>query len=129
MGGPYEAFGDAGVAFMVDLEATVVHQPEPGAFDDPASWEGNESVGVDAVDGLGGDVVVAAVTGEGGLEPGVVPYLGEALGLGSEQVDDRDPALVVAGAGGHHVHCQEQSVGVNDPERLAPWGRCFLPAS
>ena len=43
MGGPYEAFGDDGIAFIVDLEAAAVHEPGPGALHDPASWEGDEA--------------------------------------------------------------------------------------
>ena len=37
VGGPYEAFMDDRVAFIVDLESPVVHQPGPGAFHDPPS--------------------------------------------------------------------------------------------
>jgi hypothetical protein len=120
VGGPYEAFGDVGVAFIVDLESPVVHQPGPGSFDNPAPREGNECVGVDAVDGFCGDVVVAAVTGEGGLEPGVVPHLGEPFRFRPERVDDGDPSLVVAGVRRCHVDRKEQPVGVDNPERFAP---------
>ena len=119
MGGPYEAFGDVRVAFIVELEAAVVHQPGPGSFHNPPSWQGDERVRVDAVDGLGSDVVVTAVAGEGGLEPGIVPDLREPGRLGTQQIDDGDAALVVAGVGGHHVDCEEQPVGVDDPERFA----------
>ena len=35
--GPYEPFGDQRIAFIVDLEPAVIHQPRPGSLDDPAS--------------------------------------------------------------------------------------------
>jgi hypothetical protein len=36
VGGPYEAFGDDGIAFIVDLEPSAIHEPRPGPLDDPA---------------------------------------------------------------------------------------------
>ena len=36
MGGRDEAFGDGGVAFVVDAEASTVDQPSEGAFHDPS---------------------------------------------------------------------------------------------
>src|SRR4051794_39117573 len=64
VGGPYEAFGDDGVALIVDLEAAVVHQPRPGAFHDPALGEDLETVRVDLGDDLDGDVMTATVVDE-----------------------------------------------------------------
>src|SRR5271155_3732297 len=77
MGGPDETLGDDRVALVVDLEAPAVHEPRPGALDDPAFWEHLESAGVNAIDDFDSIVVVAAVLDEGALEPRVTPQLGE----------------------------------------------------
>ena len=73
----WEALGDDRIAFAVDLEASAVHEPRPGAFDDPAFGERFELAGMDAVDHFDADVVVAAVLDEGALEARVAPQLGE----------------------------------------------------
>jgi transposase len=57
VGYPYESFGDNRVALIVDLESAVVHEPRPGAFDHPPSWEHLEAMIVDLVHHLDGDVV------------------------------------------------------------------------
>lgn len=69
MRGPYEPYGDGRVAFIVDLQATMVHQPRPGALDHPASRERLELVRMDPVDDLDGDVMVPAVVMERVLNP------------------------------------------------------------
>jgi hypothetical protein len=56
VGGPYDAFVHDRVAFIVDLEATVVHQPGPRPLDDPTPGEDDERVRVDAVDDLDREV-------------------------------------------------------------------------
>ena len=77
MGGPYEPFGDFGIAFIVDLETTVVHQPRPGALDHPAPGQHLEGVAGDPRDDLGREVTVSAVGEEGLLEPSVAEHLGQ----------------------------------------------------
>jgi hypothetical protein len=57
MGRPYESFGHNRVALIVNLEPTVVHDPRPGALDDPPSREHLEAMVMDLVHNLGGDVV------------------------------------------------------------------------
>ena len=47
MGRPDEAFGHDRVALIVDLESSAVHEPGPGALDDPALGEDLEAAGVD----------------------------------------------------------------------------------
>jgi hypothetical protein len=66
---PDESFVHDRVSFIVDLEAPVIHEPGPGAFHDPSSWEDLEPAGVDLVDDLDTEVVVAAVIDEGGRFP------------------------------------------------------------
>src|ERR1022692_1655193 len=77
VGGPDEAFGDDRVSLVVDLETSAVHEPRPGALNDPAFRECFELAGVDAVHHLDANVVVAAVLDEGALEAGVTPQLGD----------------------------------------------------
>lgn len=73
MDGPYEAFGDLRVAFIVDLESAMVHHPGPCPLDDPSSREDHELVGMDSFDDFGGDVPVLAVLRERDLETGIAP--------------------------------------------------------
>jgi hypothetical protein len=83
VGGPDEAGGDDGVAFIVDAEASVIDEPAPGSFDDPAAMQGFEFVGFDTVDRLDSDGVGGgAVVNEGVLEPSVDPQLGEPGAFG-----------------------------------------------
>src|SRR5664280_164133 len=60
MGGPYKSLSDNRVALVVDLEPTVVHEPRPGALDNPPSWEHFKAMVMDLVHDLGGDVVCPA---------------------------------------------------------------------
>ena len=64
MGGPDETLGHDRIALVVDLEPPAVHEPGPGALDDPAFGEHLEATGVDAVDDFDSDVMVAAVLDE-----------------------------------------------------------------
>ena len=91
MSGPDEALGHDRITFVVDLEASTVHEPGPGAFDDPAFWECFEATGVDALDHLDADVVMPAVLDEAALEPRVAPQLGEASGAVAGTVGHGDP--------------------------------------
>src|SRR5436190_23409578 len=65
--GPYEPFGDDGVAFIVDLEAAMVHQPRPGSFHDPTLGQDLETSGMDLRDDLNRDVVTTTVLNETAL--------------------------------------------------------------
>ena len=76
MGRPYEAFGDDGIAFIVELQATVIHRPHPGALDDPPLREDLETARRDLVHDLDRDVALPAVIDEGALEPGVAGRVG-----------------------------------------------------
>ena len=89
--GPYEALSDDRIALVIDLKASAVHEPGPGAFDDPAFGQRFELAGVDAVHHFDTDVMVAAVLDEGALEAGVAPELGEACGAVAGTVGDGDP--------------------------------------
>src|SRR5664280_1145350 len=88
MGSPYESFGDDRVALIVDLEPTVVHEPRPGALDDPPSREHLEAMVVDLVHDLGGDVVCTARGDEGLLETTVTPDLLQSTRVVPRPVDD-----------------------------------------
>src|ERR1019366_626730 len=117
--GPYEALGHDRIALIVDLEASAIHEPGPGAFDDPAFGQRFELAGVDAVHHFDTDVMVAAVLDEGALEAGVAPELGEASGAVASTVGDGDPTDVVRRACRHDGHRDQESEGVDDPEGLA----------
>ena len=95
MGGPDEPFGHDRIALVVDLEPSAVHEPGPGALDDPASRERFELARVDAVHNFYTDVMVAAVFDEGALEAGVAPQLGEASRATAGPIRDSDPTDVV----------------------------------
>ena len=45
VGGPDEALGHDRITLVVDLEASAVHEPRPGALDDPAFGERLEAPG------------------------------------------------------------------------------------
>src|ERR1019366_8639186 len=117
--GPYEALGHDRIALIVDLEASAIHEPGPGAFDDPAFGQRFELARVDAVHHFDTDVMVAAVLDEGALEAGVAPELGEASGAASGTVGDGDPTDVVRDARRHDDDGHEESERVDDPEGLA----------
>ncbi len=119
MGGPDEAGGDGGVAFVVDAEAAVVDEPGPGTFDDPATREHFEGVSVGPADDLGIDAQAAAEPGESDFEPGVAPHLREAVGLEAGVADGVDAAPVVRRTGRYHDHRYQQPQGVHDAEGLA----------
>ena len=78
---PYEAFGDVGVSFIVNLESTTIHEPRPCSLDDPALRENHELVRMDALDDLGVHTATLAVLDERGLEPAVAPQLLEPFRL------------------------------------------------
>src|ERR1700728_1916511 len=120
MGGPDEALGDDWISLVVDLETPVVHEPGPGALDDPTLGKDLEGIGVDLVDHLDADVVVPAVFDEGALEARVTPQLGEAGGAAAGAVGHGDPTGVVRGTCGHDHHCHEEPESVDDAEGLAP---------
>src|SRR5215212_5777883 len=119
VGGPYEPFGDDGVAFIVNLEAAMVHQPRPGAFHDPTLRQDLETSGMDLRDDLDRQVVAAAVINEAALEPRVAPQLREPPRAGPGPIRDDDTAGVVRRAGRHHGDRHQQAQRVHDPERLA----------
>src|SRR6266511_817184 len=119
MCGPDEAGGDDGVAFVVGAQATVVDQPGPGPFDDPAVREDLEGVSVGPGHDFGVDLEATAEPPEGGLEPGVTPHLGEPAGLERGVADSVDAADVVRGVGRDHHDRQQQTQGVDDTEGLA----------
>ena len=119
MSGPDEALGHDRITFVVDLEASTVHEPGPGAFDDPAFWECFEATGVDALDHLDADVVMPAVLDEAALEPRVAPQLGEASGAVAGTVGHGDPPGVVRDGCGDDSYGHEESEGVDDAEGLA----------
>lgn len=118
--GPYEAFCDFRVAFIVDLEAAVGHRPRPCSFNNPTSREDHERVGMDPVDDLDRDVTGSTVRGERLLEPGIDPQLGEAPGLRLRGVEHGDPAGIVGCRRDHHLHPDEESEGVDESEHLTP---------
>src|SRR5664280_394111 len=120
MGSPYESFGDDRVALIVDLEPTVVHEPRPGALDDPPSREHLEAMLVDLVHHLGGDVVCTAWGDEGLLEAPVTPDLLQSAGVVPRPLDGGDSSYVVRHVGGHDDHGHEESEGVDHTEGLAP---------
>ena len=120
MGGRDETLGHDRIAFVVDLEASAVHEPRPSALDDPAFWEHLETAGVDAIYDFDADVVVAAVLDEGALEPRVTPQLGEASGAHAGTVRHGDATDVVRRARRHDDHGHKESEGANDAECLAP---------
>src|ERR1019366_8212247 len=107
------------IALVVDLETSAVHEPRPGALDDPAAGEHLELARVDAVDDFDSDVMVATVLDEGAFEAGVAPQLGEASGTASGTVGDGDPTDVVRDARRHDDDGHEESERVDDPEGLA----------
>src|ERR1017187_10250507 len=117
--GPYEALGHDRIALIVDLEASAVHEPGPGAFDDPAFGQRFELAGVDAVHHFDTDVMVAAVLDEGAREAGVAPELGEASEGFTSPVRYGDSADVVRDARRHDDHRHEEPQGVDDAEGLA----------
>jgi hypothetical protein len=119
MGGPDEPLGHDRVALVIDLEAPGVHEPRPGALDDPAFGEHLEATGVNSVDDFDSDVMVAAVLDEGALEPRVAPELGEARGAVASSVRHRDAADVVRRARRHDDYGHEESESVHDAEGLA----------
>lgn len=122
---PYEPFCDGWVAFIVDLEASVIHQPGPCPLDDPSFRESFETAGMDLVHDLGGDVPGCERDPEHLFEPAVAEYLLEPGGLGQRFEEAGRSADVVTGRGGHHYHGQQQSEGIDDPEALA--SRDLLP--
>src|SRR3954451_22802408 len=91
----YEPFGEDGVAFIVDLEAAVVHQLRPGALHDPTLGQGLETSGVDLGDHLDGDVVTATMIEEAALESGVAPQLAKPPGSDPGPLGDLNPSGVV----------------------------------
>src|ERR1019366_7806272 len=117
--GPYEALGHDRIALIVDLEASAIHEPGPGAFDDPAFGQRFELAGVDAVHDFDSDVMVAAVFDEGALEAGVAPELGEGGGAAAGTVRDGDSTDVVRDARRHDGDRYQESERVDDPEGLA----------
>ena len=119
MRGPYEAFRHDGVAFIIDLESTVIHEPRPCPLDDPTPWEDDELVRVDAVHDFRGDVMSPAVRDERGLEPGVTPQLREPARACSGEVGDFDTTRVVGHVRGDDHDREQQAERVDDPERLA----------
>src|SRR5487761_2525180 len=119
MGGPYEALGHDRISLVVDLESAAVHEPGPGAFDDPALGEFLEAARVDAIHHLDSDMMVPAVLDEGALESSVAPQLGEASGAVPGTIGHVDSAGVVRGARRDDDHRHEKSEGVYDPEGLA----------
>src|SRR5665213_705846 len=120
MGGPYEPFGDDGVAFIVDLEPSVVYQPRPGPLDHPTSREDLEAVVVDLLHHLDGDVVGSACGNEGLLEPAIAPDLRQSARTVPGPVHDSDPSRVVRHTGRHHDHRDEDPEGVDHAEGLPP---------
>ena len=125
MGGPYEPFGDDRVALIVDLQPSVVHEPRPGALDDPSPGQDLEPVVVDLVDHFGGDVVGTAGGDEGPLEPAVAPDLLQPSRPVPRPVDDGHAADVVRHVGGDHEHGDEKAHGVDHSEGLP--ARHLLP--
>ncbi len=120
MSGPYESFGDVGVAFIVDAESAMIDEPCPGPFDNPASGEHLETGALDAVDDLDVDIVrVVAVVDEYSFETSVDPEFGEPTRFGRCLVDEVDPAEVVGHAGGDHGDGDEEAKGVDQAEDLA----------
>ena len=107
------------VAFIVDLESPVVHQPRPGPFHDPPPGEDHERMRVDPVDDLNREVTGPAVARERGLEPAIAPQLRQPRRFGLGPVSDGDPTGVVRHVRGDDHDGEEQTETVNDPERLA----------
>jgi hypothetical protein len=122
LGGPYEPGGDVEIAFIVDMETLAMDEPAPGALDYPPAWEYLEGVGIGTGDEFGFDLV-AAERGEGALEPGVVPELGQPPGLGDGQLDGLGAGGVVGGVGGDDRDGEQQPERVDDPEGLATRAR------
>jgi hypothetical protein len=119
VGGPDEAFGDDRIALVVDLETSAVHEPRPGAFDDPTLGERFEATGVDAIHHFDADVMISAMLDESALEPRVAPQLGEASGTLAGTVGHGDATGVVRERRGHDDHRHQESERVDDPEGLA----------
>ena len=119
MGSPDGALGDNRIALVIDLEASAVHEPRPGALDDPAFGEHLEATGVKTVDNFDADVMMATVLDEGALESRVAPQLGEASGALAGTVRHGDSADVVRDARRHDDDRDQQPQRVDDPEGLA----------
>ena len=92
---PYEAFRDFRVTLIVDLESAAVHEPGPGALDDPTLWEDYELVRVNAPYDLGIDPAALAVTHEGVLETAVAPQLLQTADFRSAFGNGGDVASIV----------------------------------
>jgi hypothetical protein len=86
-----EVLGDDRGTLVVDLETPAVHEPRPGALDDPALGERLEGARVDALDHLDADVVAPTMVDEGALRAGVTPELGEARGALAGPIGPGDP--------------------------------------
>src|ERR1017187_7261675 len=112
MGRPYESFGDFRVAFIVDLEATVVHKPRPCPLDDPPTREDFEAMIVDLLHDLGGNVMRPTRGDERSLEPSVAPNLRQPRRAGPRLVDNRYPADVVRHVGSDHQHGNQEAMTV-----------------
>lgn len=93
---PIGAFGDSRIAFIVDVEPTVIHRLRPGALDNPVPREHLEGAQGDLAHDFGGDVELSAVRHEGLLEPAVAEELRQAGRLLSLPVDRRDATGIVA---------------------------------
>src|SRR5437879_5821950 len=127
VGGPYESFGDFGVAFRVDPESAVIDKPCPGPFDNPAAWQNLKAGALDAVDDLNVDVMcVVTVIDEYLLETSIDPEFGQPTRLPCCIVNDADPAEVVDHAGRHHGDGQQEAEGVDQAEHLP--ARDLLPS-
>jgi len=120
MGRPYESFGDFRVAFIVDLEATVVHKPRPCPLDDPPTREDFEAMIVDLLHDLGGNVMRPTRGDERSLEPSVAPNLCQPRRAGPRLVDNRYPADVVRHVGSDHQHGNQEAECVDHAEGLSP---------
>lgn len=127
MGGPDESFADDRVAFIVDLEPPVVHQPRPRPLDDPTSRENLEAMVVDPLHDFGRDVVGSACCDGSLLESSVAPGFRQTARTVACLVHNGDPAGVIRHAGCHHGHRYEDPKDAPTPKVFLP--ESFLPAS
>jgi hypothetical protein len=113
MGRPDEAFGDFGVALVVDLEPAVVHQSGPRACDDPTWGQHLEGTGMDPLDHFGRDVVSSTLGDEGLLEAAVTPDLGKSLRGFATLAHYLNSARIIRHRSGEDNAGDEQSQGVD----------------
>src|SRR5579884_2187512 len=118
VGSPDEALGHDRIALVVDLETSAVHEPRPGALDDPALRECLEAARVDTLDHLDAHVVAPTVLDEGAFEARVTPEFGEASRAVAGPVGHVDPLSGVKPLGFlAHNRRRPYRASVNDASR------------